>query len=112
MFQRYKDPTPGLTDTPQAAHLERARVEIIPITGQLLARRLRRGHPFRHLRFGRVKIEARAALHRRAIKEGLDLYLWTNTKRQNWYLNQLKYWPARALVYAARPHADGRGDPA
>ena len=36
------------------------------------ARRLRRSHPFRHLRFERVKIEVRAALHRRAIKQGRE----------------------------------------
>ncbi len=35
-------------------------------------RRLRLGHFFRHLRFERVKIEARAPLHRRVIEEGLD----------------------------------------
>ena len=37
-----------------------------------LARRLRLGHPFRHLRFDCIKVEARALLHRREIEEGLE----------------------------------------
>ena len=96
MFQRYNDPTPGLTDIPQAAHLEPPAVKIISITGQLLC-----SPPPprpRHLGYERVKIDVRAALHRRARKQERrevsragwwtafpwPLYLWTNTKRRNW----------------------------
>ena len=43
-------------------------------------------HSFRHLGFHGIQVEARAALHRREFKEGLEFLMtcWTKTKRQNW----------------------------
>src|SRR5437588_6575840 len=43
-----------------------------PLLARAFARRLGLGHPFRHLRLHGIEVEARAALHRRVIEEGLE----------------------------------------
>src|SRR5438876_12037472 len=43
-----------------------------PLLAGTFARRLGLLHPFRHLRFHGIEVEARAALHGRVIDEGLE----------------------------------------
>jgi hypothetical protein len=78
--------------------LSRPPLRSFLLLASFFARHLRRGHPFRHLGYERVKTDVRAALHRRASKQERRevsragwgtgflwrLYLWTDTKRQNW----------------------------
>ena len=67
---------------------------------------LRLFHPFRHLRFHGIEVEARAPLHRRVLEgrlASLPTSCWTNTKRQNSYLNQSKYCCAPSFVPLSGP---------
>jgi hypothetical protein len=63
----------GVRSYGRATCVQAARREVHScLLASAFARRLRLLHLFRHLRFDRVKIEARATLHRRVIDEGLE----------------------------------------
>src|SRR5438552_10942589 len=81
-----------------------------PLLAGAFARRRRLLHPFRHLRFHGIEVEARAALHWRVIEEGLEClahHLLDENKAPELILEPIEVllgsffrsivWPAHAL---------------
>ena len=48
--------------------------ELFQLVARAFGRGFRLGHPFPHLRFHCIKVEARASLHRRVLEEGLEFF--------------------------------------